>query len=80
MFEKITTFIGEHWIGIIVIMTVILFICWIIGYFCNGFIGTKFELNSVWTGIAAISATGVLGLGKYYTDSKHNSLNGEKPV
>jgi hypothetical protein len=60
-------------------MVITLFIFWSIGFFCNGLLGTHFELSSVWAGVTAISAAGVVGLGKYWTDSKHNSESGQKP-
>jgi len=49
------------------------------GYIANGFYGTKFDLNSVWAGVAAISAAGVISLGRHWTDSAYNSLPGKPP-
>lgn len=69
----------------------ILFICaimfsWLYGFWSNGLNDTHFELNSCWTGLAAI-ASGLVTVGgfvgtalfKHYTDSKFNSKEGETP-
>ena len=57
-------------------------ISWLVGYWANGLLGTHFEINSCWQGLAGI-VTGLGGLGamaaKYYVDSKYNSNEGEKP-
>jgi len=80
MFDKIANFLAEKWVGVIIIMVIALFLFWSIGYFSNAIYGTKFELASCWAGVVAIVGTGVLGLGKYYTDSKHNSEQGKAPI
>lgn len=55
---------------------------WLIGYWSNGLLGTKFEIGSCWQGLAGI-VTGLGGLAtmaaKYYVDSRYNSNEGEKP-
>jgi hypothetical protein len=83
----------EHWLSIVILMLLILFFAllavlysWIYGYWSNGLKGTKFDLNSCWSGVTVIAA----GLGsvaalsvpawaKYSTDSKFNSPAGVKP-
>lgn len=72
-------YICRHWIGVVIIMVITLFIFWAIGFFANSLMGAKFELNSCWAGVAAISTAGIVGLGKYYTDSRHNS-EPNKPI
>lgn len=79
MFKNIINFLAENWVGVVICMVITLFIFWSIGFFCNALFATKFELNSVWAGVTAISAAGVVGLGKYWTDSRHNSPTGESP-
>jgi len=80
MFNKIIDYIAEKWVGVVILMVIALFLFWSIGYFCNAIYLTKFELASCWIGVTAICGTGVLGLGKYYTDSKHNSEQGKAPI
>ena len=77
MWQKIIDFLAERWIGVVICMVITLFIFWSVGYFCNGLFGTKFELNSAWAGVAAVSTAGFVGLGKYWTDSRHNSEPGQ---
>ncbi|GMB01086.1 hypothetical protein [Pelosinus sp. IPA-1] len=82
-----------NWLVLIVFMVVVmlLFVCmvmfsWLYGYWSNALCGTKFELNSCWTGIGAV----ISGLGgitalakaawtKYNTDSQFNTNQGELP-
>jgi len=80
MFKKTISFLSDNWVGVIIIMVIALFLFWSIGYFCNAIYSTKFELSSCWAGVVAVCGTGVLGLGKYYTDSKHNSEQGKAPI
>lgn len=79
MFRKIIEFLVDYWTSIIIFMVIVLFLCFIVGYFANAILLTKFELASCWAGIVAVSGPGVLGIAKYYVDSKHNSTLGEKP-
>ena len=72
-------FLHKCWTGIVIAGVILLFFCWAVGYFANGLFNTKFDLNSVWAGIAAISTAGVVGLGKYLTDSAFNSPAGTMP-
>lgn len=83
----------EHWLSIVILMLLILFLAlltvlysWIYGYWSNGLKGTKFDLNSCWSGVTVIAA----GLGsvatlakaawtKYSTDSQYNSPAGTRP-
>lgn len=82
-----------NWLALIIFMivTMLLFSCmvmlsWLVGYWSNALCGTKFELNSCWTGVGAVitGLGGVVGLAKtawtkYATDSQYNSAIGEKP-
>lgn len=59
---------------------------WLAGYWCNGLLGTHFEINSCWQGLGGIVAGlgGVAALAgtqyaKYYLDSRYNSAEGESP-
>lgn len=78
--NKIINFIGKQWVGVVIAMVMALFLFWTIGYFSNGIYGTKFELQSCWLGVGAITTAGAIGLGKYFTDSKHNSESGKSPI
>ena len=77
MFKKTIEYLAEQWIGVVICMIAALFLFWVIGYFANGILGYKFEIASAWAGILALSGQGVLGIAKYYVDSKHNSIQGE---
>ena len=71
---------------IILFLVVCVLFSWFIGFYMNGFYGTKFDLNSVWQGLGAC-VTAISGLltvagvqlGKHYVDSRYNSQAGEKP-
>ena len=59
---------------------------WLAGYWCNGLLGTQFEINSCWQGLGGIVAdlddiAELAGTqyAKYYLDSKYNSAEGESP-
>lgn len=80
MWQKAINFIADNWVGVVICMVIALFIFWSIGYFANGLFGARFELNSVWAGVTAITAAGVVGITKYWTDSKHNSTPGQMPI
>ena len=79
MFNNIINFIEKNWIAIILISIILLLLCWVIGYFCNAIYLTHFELSSVWAGIMALSGGGVVGISKYFVDSKYNSDSGKPP-
>ena len=71
---------------IILFLVVCVLFSWFVGFYMNGFYGTKFDLNSVWQGLGAC-VTAISGLltvagvqlGKHYVDSRYNSQAGEKP-
>lgn len=82
-----------NWLGFVIFMVVLMlaFVCviafsWLFGYWSNALYGTKFELNSCWSGITVV-ITGLGGVAalakaawtKYRTDSEFNSLLGEQP-
>ena len=79
MINNIINFIEKNWIIIIILAIILLLLCWIIGYFSNGIYSTKFELSSVWQGILALSSGGVIGISKFFIDSKYNSDSGKSP-
>ncbi len=75
-------------IGVCVMAFILLVLMsWTVGYYANGFWGLKFDLGSIWQGLAAcVTAIGSLlsiagvNLGKHYIDSKFNSGAGSPPV
>lgn len=83
-----------NWLAVIIIATIInllmmflILLSWFVGYWCNGLIGTKFELNSIWSGITVLGGTSatIFGLAKaswtkYKTDSEFNSEAGIEPT
>ena len=76
---KMACELAKRWIESTMIMVLILFLLFCLGYICNGFWGYQFDLNTIWTGLGAISAASITGLGKYFLDSKYNTKDGEKP-
>ena len=77
--RKTICFLADNWVGVVICMVIALFIFWAFGFMSNALFNTKFELSSCWAGVAAISTAGVVSLGKYWTDSKHNSPASEMP-
>ena len=83
----------KHWLQLIVIMGVIMMvflvlvlISWLIGYWANALMGTRFELTSCWSGVAAVASgiATIVGLGKacwpkLSIDSQYNSPIGRPP-
>ena len=96
MKEKILKFADwaqTNWLALIIFMIIIMlaFTClimfsWLYGYWSNALWGTKFELNSCWSGITVV-ITGLGGVAalaksawsKYRIDSELNSPQGEVP-
>lgn len=92
-FLKFCLWAEAHWISLVVATTTALLVClvlaylsWLVGYWCNGLLGTHFDLNSCWAGIGAIgtgmlSVAGMAGAAwsKYKVDSALNSAPGEPP-
>jgi len=68
----------KYLIAIVVAMLLLLFGCWMFGYFYNGF-KTGFDLASCWGGLAALGSAGLLALFKFLIDSVSNSKQGEHP-
>ena len=64
---------------IIMIMMTIMFGLYIMGFLLNGFKGYNFNLDSIWAGITAIGAGGLLQFGNYTIDSLYNSPKGQPP-
>lgn len=77
--QKIMDFLHDNWVGIIFIMTLILFFAWLAGYIANGLYNCRFDLSSCWAGVGSIASAGVLGWGKWFVDSRENSPPGEMP-
>jgi len=80
--EKLIVLIG------VCILFFVLFVLmsWGVGFYANGIGGFKFDLGSIWQGLAAcVTAIGSLlsiagvNLGKHYIDSKFNSGQGSPP-
>ena len=71
--------LSTFWVPAIMTMTVILFILFCLGFILNGFWGFTFNLDVIWSGLGAISAASITGLGKYFVDSLYNSNKGEPP-
>lgn len=90
-FVIFTSWIELHWLALVVFMVCLMlgFVCvvffsWSYGYWSNGLYGTKFEINSCWTGISSIvaglggiAALAKAGWTKYNTDSQFNTPNGK---
>lgn len=77
--QNILDMLIKKWDAIILIMVICIFVLFVIGYFMKGIWGFAFDLNSCWTGMAAVSTGSITGLGKYFMDSKWNSKPGEMP-
>ena len=63
-------------IGLVGVLTVLF--SWLYGYWSNGLYGTKFQVESCWTGIGAMGM-GFVGLCRYLIDSGLNSNKNEPP-
>ena len=72
-------FITKHILEITALCYLLLFLCWVIGYFSNALYGTKFEINSAWQGMASLFGSGVFSSIKYLADSWKNSEQGVNP-
>lgn len=84
----------KHWLQLIVIMGVVMMTflvlvlaSWLIGYWANALLGTRFELTSCWSGVTAVigGIATVVGLGKacwtkYGYDSRFNSARYVMPA
>lgn len=79
MAKRLLTFLSENWPGIVLLMVVLLFACFLIGYFGNALFGYKFELSAIWSGVAALASGSLALAAKYYTASKFNSFQGQEP-
>ena len=84
----------KHWLQLIVIMGVVMMTflvlvlaSWLIGYWANALLGTRFELTSCWSGVAAVASgmATIVGLSKacwtkLSIDSQYNSPIGRPPT
>lgn len=79
-----------NWLALVIFMVILmlLFVCaimfsWLFGYWSNALHGTKFDLNSCWSGITVV-ITGLGGVAalakaawtKYNADSQYNTPPG----
>lgn len=74
-----TNLYKKYWNEIITFMVIILLLLFAMGYCLNGFLGMKFELNSIWSGLAIIITSATSTTAKYFISSKYNSKLGETP-
>lgn len=84
----------SHWLALVIIMVtcmlgflLLVLLSWLIGYWTNAIYHTSFELESCWSGVAAIgtglgsvAALATAAWAKYHTDSKYNSGDGNPPT
>lgn len=84
----------SHWLALVIIMVtcmlmflLVVLLSWLIGYWTNAIYHTSFELESCWSGVAAIgtglgsvAALATAAWAKYHTDSKYNSDDGNPPT
>lgn len=84
----------SHWLALVIIMVtcmlgflLLVLLSWLIGYWTNAIYHTSFELESCWSGVAAIgtglgsvAALATAAWAKYHTDSKYNSDPGQDPI
>lgn len=84
----------SHWLALVIIMVtgmlmflMLVLLSWLIGYWANAIYHTSFELESCWSGVAAIgtglgsvAALATAAWAKYHTDSKYNSDDGNPPT
>lgn len=84
----------SHWLALVIIMVtcmlaflLLVLLSWLIGYWTNAIYHTSFELESCWSGVAAIgtglgsvAALATAAWAKYHTDSKYNSDDGNPPT
>lgn len=90
---KISNWALANWLALVIFMTVfwmfllvLVVISWLYGYWSNGMYGTKYELQSCWSGVAAI-LTGFASIAalakaawtKYGQDSTLNTIQGVAP-
>jgi len=68
-----------HWLSVIMMVMLVLFLVWLFGYFRNGEYGTHYDLQSCWAGVGAIATASAAGFGKWWIDSTKNSNQGEMP-
>lgn len=79
MMKRWFRFLHDNWVGVILTMTLTLFFVYLYAFFRNGHYGEHYDLASCWSGVGAIAAAAATGYGKWWTDSKYNSGDGQKP-
>lgn len=79
MFRWWFAFLHNNWVGVILTMTLVLFFVYLYAFFRNGEYGAHYDLTSCWAGVGAIASATAAGYGKWWADSKYNSVDGQKP-
>ncbi|MEN6411626.1 MAG: hypothetical protein ABFC84_02545 [Veillonellales bacterium] len=79
MIVKFMNFLHDHWPGVVLTMTLILFLSALAGYWIQGITEHKWDMTAMWAGVTAIAAAAAAGYGKFWADSKYNSLTGQPP-
>lgn len=80
MNNKITSlmvWLENRWKGVVLCMTLLVFMSWLAGYWLNGLYGMKFPIESAWTGLAAIAVSAGTGIAKFLGDSIWNTPKNE---
>ena len=77
--KNLLTFLLDNWCGLILLMTLILFLVFLVGFFRNGEFNTNYNLEVVWTGVGATATAATAGIGKWFIDSRFNSKEGSMP-
>lgn len=73
--NKVQKFLIEALIGAFLL----LFFCWLVGYWWNALGGAKFELKSCWDGFTTLAGAGIMAALKYIMDSLVNSEKNKMP-
>lgn len=77
--KKSLPMVGSYVVEIIIGAFILLFLCWMAGYWGNALLGTNFDLKSCWDGFTTLGGAGILAVVKYIMDSMANSVKGEYP-
>ena len=74
---KLMVWLENHWKGVVLMMTLLVFLSWLAGYWLNGLIGTRFQIESAWAGLAAIAVSAGTGIATFLGNSIWNTPKGE---
>ena len=78
--EDLMLWLYQHFVGIIILQSVIVFLSWLGGYWIMGLATGKYDLSSCGTAMGSIAAAAATGWGKWVVDSWKNSKQGEMPI